>query len=318
MSTLVDQLTAQTVIVSLVLGKPGNSKKVKNSEVEVLPSDEAGERPDQDKLRVSKLLLDSPVLTAIGQRYSQLRRWLDAQCLPTKFVRRGMGVLKANAIPAVTARFEAERSTIATLIAQFRQEYPQKVTESFQQLGALANPLDYPSIDEVCAHFEFEYNYLTFDTPHKVLGAISADLAKSEEAKLHQQMTQIVADIEQAFTTSFSQLVDGLLVGLSGTKKISEKYLDKCNAFFEKFMNKNLGTDERLTQVIEQARDLINGVSPTELNTQGDMRAFIKAKVDEIKAAIDATIVERGERYILLPKHPVSVTTQEAANGAAL
>jgi hypothetical protein len=313
--SLTEQLTSQTVIVSLTLGKPGNSKKVKNSEIEVLPSDHDGERPDQDKLRVSKLLLDSPVLTEIGQRYAALRRWLDEQCLPTKFVRRGMGVLKANAIPTVTARFEAEKVIIERLVEQFRTEYPQKVTESFQQLGALANPLDYPSVEEICEQFEFEYNYLTFDTPHKVLGAISADLAKTEEAKLNRQMTQIVADIEVAFTMSFSQLVEGLKAGLSGKKKISEKYIDKCNTFFEKFMNKNLGTDERLTNVIEQARDLINGVSPEELNTQGTMREFIKAKMDEIKAEIDATIVDRGERYIRLPQQPVAVgatPTEEA------
>ena len=41
---VVEQLTNQTVILSLTLGKPGNSRKVKNAEVEVLPADEDGEK----------------------------------------------------------------------------------------------------------------------------------------------------------------------------------------------------------------------------------------------------------------------------------
>lgn len=299
-------LSEQTVIISLTLGKPGDSKKVKESEVEVLPSDEDGKVPDQARMRVSKILLNSKTLQEIGQKHGMIRRWLEDQCLPSKFMKNGYGILKATSILKVNNFLDQQEADLQVLKEKFRSEYPELVRVSMEELGALADPTNYPPIDKIMSKFVFMKQYLTFDIPRKVLGQISADLVQEEERKIQAQMQQVVENIEGNFVEMFSKIINHFLECLKPDaegrkKKVTDKYVERFNEFFDMFTAKDIHTNPKLTEVIQQARDIVNGVTTKEMNTPGNMRDFIHAKMEEIKSAIEGTVSSQVSRKIRLP-----------------
>lgn len=306
MSNAFEQISNNTVIISLTLGKPGNTRKVKGNEVEVLSTDEDGEKPDQDMVRVSKVLLNSETLKQIGKKHSSIRRWVDEQCLPSKFMKNGFGILRSTMIPKVNAQLDQDEADIKVLVEQFKQEYPSLVERSMGDLGALADPTNYPSAEKIVSKFVFMRQYLTFDVPRKVLGSISADLVLQEEKKIQEQMQQIVENIEANFVEMFSGLVDHLIECLrpdaeGKKKKVTDKYVERFNGFFDMFAAKDIGTNSELTKIIQETRDLVNGATATEMNKSGNVREHILARMDEIKASIDNTIGSQVSRHIRLP-----------------
>lgn len=94
-------VTDKTVCISLSFGSVGNSRKVSTSQVEV--------DTDKTMLRVTKTLLDSDELAAIGKLDAETRAAIVAIALPS-FFRSGVYLVPIPAIEMIEG------------ILEFRQE----------------------------------------------------------------------------------------------------------------------------------------------------------------------------------------------------
>ncbi len=68
--------------------------------------------------------------------------------------------------------------------------------------------------------------------------------------------------------------------------------------YLDGFGTRNIFEDEVLVELSQQARDLIDGVSPGGIKKNDVMRQKIKNEMNELKLAIDAAIEDMPRRKI--------------------
>ena len=331
-ATQAQSLTQKTLLLNLTLGRVGNRKKVRKSEVNVTAKSYDGDgledlpetsepNIDQDMLHVSKDLLDSPELVAIGKHMGKVRRFAQGAALPTSTLKSGMYMVPISSVLHVDRKLEEYKTELRNLVDAFCRVYPEKVQESVERLGALANLLDYPPEDKIREHFKIEWQYLTLEAPRDALGSVSIELLRREEQKIQAHMVGAVDQIQLAFAKSFQELVERLMEKLRPAngkqKKVTERAVEEFNVFFDMFTAKNVTGDGELAAIIQRARDLVNGATPDEMNGNKEIKDLIATQMDSIKNTIDSLVVDRGgRRVILIPnEQPVSVGSQSQEGG---
>ena len=73
---------------------------------------------------------------------------------------------------------------------------------------------------------------------------------------------------------------------------------NKMKEFLDDFGTKNIFEDETLTQLTEQAKSAIGGVSPYGLKYNERMQAQIRDEMSNLKTAIDEAIEDLPRRKI--------------------
>ena len=79
--------------------------------------------------------------------------------------------------------------------------------------------------------------------------------------------------------------------------------------FFARFRNLNVRSSRELDQLVAQAQQLVQGVTPQSLRDNGALRQVIAAEMAQVRTEVEALIVDRPRRRIV---RPVSLTNGEA------
>ncbi len=135
-------LAKKTVCIKMRLSTMGNIRKVSTSQIEA--------DADKDLLRVSKHLLDSAELKAIGRFDGEIRRFLYNICLPFEI---GIHLLPIAALETVEDRLRKFVEDRQALVTAFLSVYPGLCQDAGKRLRGLYNPADYPPVDEVSREF---------------------------------------------------------------------------------------------------------------------------------------------------------------------
>jgi hypothetical protein len=61
----------------------------------------------------------------------------------------------------------------------------------------------------------------------------------------------------------------------------------------------NIGSNEQLDELVDQATDVIRGVQPQQLRESQPLRNQITTQLSGVKAALDDLLVDRPRRNIL-------------------
>ncbi|MEJ7607613.1 MAG: hypothetical protein WKF37_15420 [Bryobacteraceae bacterium] len=144
-------LAKKTVCIKMRLSTMGNTRKVSTSQIEA--------DADKDLLRVSKHLLDSVELKAIGRFDGEIRRFLYNICLPFEV---GIHLLPVAALETVEDRLRKFAEDRQALVTAFLSVYPGLCQDAVKRLRGLYNPADYPPVDEVTREFGLSWQYVSF------------------------------------------------------------------------------------------------------------------------------------------------------------
>ncbi|MDZ4263790.1 MAG: hypothetical protein U1B30_15845 [Pseudomonadota bacterium] len=310
-------LEANTILLVLRMGMLGNRRKVKTGaegEVNVLPKEEDASlphdgTPDQESMHVAKELLNSFELRAIGKLQFEVRDYLRARALPNFHILKGtVHRLPVGMVPEVDNRLLEYVSRQGELVDQFIQALPMRVSEARLRLGALFNPEDYPEPGAARAAFRFQFRYLTTDIP-AVLGMISQGLMTRERAKVVAEISAEAEDIRLAMRQSFSDLIEHAAERL-GTSQDGKKMVFKdtmvrnMEEFFALFNQRNVVGDQELAQLVEKARQAMQGVTPDDLRKAAGLRASIRDVFTNIKSEMDRNLMLRPTRRLILEDTP--------------
>jgi hypothetical protein len=138
-------LARKTVCIKVRLSRMGNTRQVSTSHIEA--------DADKDLLRVSKHLVDSAELKAIGRFDGEIRRYLYNICLPFEI---GIHVLPIAALEQVEQRLRQFAVDRTELVKAFLAAYPSLCVDAAKRLRGLYNPTDYPSGEDVAREFGFD------------------------------------------------------------------------------------------------------------------------------------------------------------------
>lgn len=286
-------ILSKAVCLNLELHKPGNSKKVRNSEAQL----DVDERPDNSMYRVSKSLLDSREYKQITRHDNETRLWLYSRALPGPF-RAGTYLIPHDLVLAVDAHLRVAQQKRETLIAEFIAAYPTLKAEASDKLGSLFNEADYQAVEHLETEFGMRWSYFTFGTPDKLRG-ISAELFAREQEKAAATWKEATEEVRQALRAGFGQLVEHMVDRLSGDGKVFRNTLvENFAEFMETFEARNITNDEELQKLVKQSRELLKGITPDELRKQEALKSTIANGMAQINGKLDTMIINRPKRKL--------------------
>lgn len=255
-------LARKTVCIKVRLSTMGNTRKVSTSQIEA--------DADKDLLRVSKHLLDSAELKAIGRFDGEIRRFLYGICLPFEI---GIHLLPVAALEVVEERLRQFLTDRAELVKAFLAAYPSLCQDAAKRLRGLYNPADYPPVDDAAREFGFSWQYVSFGVPDQLKG-ISQEVWEQEREKAAQRMAEASSEIQQVLRQSMADLVahmaERLKEGADGKPlKFKQTTVSNLVEFLSNFSFRNVTDDQELQSLVTRARELLQGVEADDLRTAG-------------------------------------------------
>lgn len=282
-------LARKTVCIKVRLSTMGNTRKVSTSQIEA--------DADKDLLRVSKHLLDSAELKAIGRFDGEVRRFLYNICLPFEV---GIHLLPVAAIEVVEEKLRHFATQRQELVKAFLAVYPALCHEAAKRLRGLYNPADYPPASDVEREFGFAWQYVSFGVPDQLKG-ISQEVWQQEREKAAQRMAEASSEIQQVLRETMAKLVqhmaERLKVGEDGKPvRFKETTVSNLVEFLANFEFRNVTDDAELQGLVNQARTLLQGVEADDLRSTGELRARVQSGMEGLASQLDTMLTKTGGR----------------------
>jgi hypothetical protein len=286
-------LAKKTVCIKLRLSTMGNTRKVSTSQIEA--------DADKDLLRVSKHLLDSAELKAIGRFDGEIRRFLYNLCLPFEI---GIHLLPIGALETVEERLRKFVTDRQSLVAAFLAVYPSLCQDAARRLRGLYNPADYPPAEEVAREFGLSWQYVSFGVPDQLKG-ISQEVWEQERDKAARRMAEASSEIQQVLRQSMADLVahmaERLKDGADGKpRKFKQSTVSNLVEFLSNFSFRNVTDDRQLQDLVGRARELLQGVAADDLRTNSGLRARVQQGMSALAVDLDGMLVKAGARRMRL------------------
>ena len=221
--------------------------------------------------------------------------------LSLPYVEPGVRLIRQADVEAFVHTLEGFREELTQAEADLHAVYDQMKADARQRLGRLYNPADYPP--EVRGLFLVEWDFPSVEPPTYLL-RLSPELYRQEQERLTRRFEEAVELAEQAFLSEFSKLVAHLTERLSGSddgnrKVFRDSAINNLAEFFERFRTLNVRSNAQLDQVVEQAQQLVRGLTPQELRDNNTLRRQVATEMAGVQAQLDGMLVDRPRRQII-------------------
>lgn len=294
------------VLLQIDFKRLGNTKSVNR---EVVNAD-----TDKSMMSVSKTLLDSPELRAVGQVDEKLKTYLRDQCLPS-IIRKGVYLLPLLSVQKVHSKIESFSALREEKIEAFIAIYPTLIEQAAARLRVLFKAEDYPATRKgsdgklevlpgyeaiLRAAFSLEYNCVTFGVPD-VLAEIDDQVFKKSKNKMNAQWNEAQEVVQQLLRVRVQETVANLQSKLQPNAEgkvrgFSKLAVEKIEAFFNDFDALNITDDAALQKLVEDGKALLQGVDPEAVRKSKDLQQSLSEQFGQIQAQLSAMIVDKPKR----------------------
>lgn len=229
------------------------------------------------------------------------------RALTLPYVEPGIRLIKQSDITPFVHSMEEFRHELAVAERGLDAVYDQMKQDACRRLGKLFNPSDYPS--EVRGLFAVEWDFPSIEPPAYLL-RIAPEVYEQERERVARRFEEAVQLAEQAFTFEFAKLVahltERLRDGEDGERRVfRDSVVGNLSDFFEKFRRLNVRSNEDLDDLVQQAQQLVGGVTPQELRDNDGLRQQIATEMSVMQSQLEQMIIDRPRRSILRT-HPSS------------
>lgn len=258
---------------------------------------------DLRKVRASKDLFDCQELKRLFGHAAKVDEFLNRRCLPFP-LKRAVYLLPKDFFHEVEAFLSQHLQEREQLIEAAVNVYDAAVEQARIFLGPLFRANDYPPKETFKAAFHFQWQYLQIGVS-EALREISAEIAQREADKMQATFVEASTAIQTLLRTSMNDLVvhlcDRLSPGEEGKRKVfRDSSIDNINEFLTTFRSRNLTEDAPLAALVEQAQQLVNGVSPAQLRENNGLRDNVQKGFAQIKEQLAALIQVAPTRTVRL------------------
>lgn len=278
-------------LIQLATSVWSGSRAVENSIIEDLGK-------SSEWLKAKKFLINPELLGPIKTAVHQARNHVQKLALP--FPISSLYLVPKESLTAVDRTLDEFKERFRRKVNDFVDQYELAREEAQRSLADLFNESDYPS--DIASKFAFEWRFVTLDVPGKSR-LLPPEVYEREKAKFRALMEETRDLAVSALREEFGGIVHHLVEKLNGNgsqpKALKASMLNKMREFLDSFATKNVVfQDERLTELVEQAKSAISGVSPYGLQYNESMRSRVASEMNCLKEAIDEAMEDIPRRKI--------------------
>lgn len=281
----------------------GVTRKLTNQQTEKA-ADEFDAAPEW--LKASKKLVNTRH-KAYAQVTEVIRRargiWID---MTVPYPEPGIRLIRKSRIEELVAAINNCKQELVEKTSALDSEYAAIREEAQVRLGELFNEADYP--ESLAGEFGMELDFPSIEPP-QYLQQLNPELYEQQVKRIQDRFDEAVALAQDAFTQEFASLIgrltERLTAGEGGKKKVfQESTIENLQEFFGKFQALNVGGNEALEALVEQAKQIVAGKASGELTKElrNDvlLRDQIRAQLTEVEQALKPMLVNRPGRKVNL------------------
>lgn len=252
-------------------------------------------------LSAGKKLLDTshPAFKAVTAIRGRAVNYWKGISLP--YPEPGIRLIRQDAVVEFDERMAEFRGELDEAVALLDRQYDELRSVARSRLGALFNESDYPP--SLAGAFAIEHDFPSVEPP-SYLRQLNPELYRQECQRMQARFTEAVELAERAFLDELAKLVEHLSERLSGSddgkpKVFRDSAIENLNEFFDRFQQLNIGSNEQLDQLVNQARQVVQGVQPKQLRENGQLRQSVATRLAGVQSSLDGLLLDRPRRNIL-------------------
>jgi hypothetical protein len=253
-----------------------------------------------DYLGASKKLLDTKheAVKAVTAVKGEIGKFYKNCTLP--FPEDGVRLLKRERLSWFNEKMKGYVAELDNAAAELQLVYEELREKAKVDLGELFDEDDYPETLE--GKFQVSW-HLVNTSPPDYLKETMPGLYAVEQERIARQMEAAVSLAEQSFAQEFAKMVKGLADQLQGkldgkVKRFSGGYLKNIKTFFERFKDLDLGSDQRLGELVEQAQQVCDGITLPALKDSEPVQTTVKTAMDDIGKQLSEMVELRPAREV--------------------
>ncbi len=252
-------------------------------------------------LSAAKKLLDTrhPAFSRVtGIRSRAISYWRGVT-LP--YPEPGIRLIRQDRIESFDRQIKELKAELHEAVGDLDRSYEELKGRARERLGRLYDPRDYP--DSLQGLFDLEWDFPSLSPPQYLL-ELKPELYEQEVGRIAARFDEAVTLAEEAFGAEFSKLLAHLAERLAGTedgkpKVFRDSAVDNVRAFFQRFGELNIRSNEQLDELVEQGQRILQGVDAQALREREPLRQRISTELAKVQASLDQVLVERPRRKIL-------------------
>jgi len=252
---------------------------------------------NSDWLKGSKDLVNQDLLSPVRKIANQARNEVRKYSLP--FPIKSVYLVSKEALTSIDEKLQQYKTKFWDKVTDFELLFEMAKEEARGYLGDLYNDGDYPM--DILRKFHFEWRFLILDVPGKS-SVLPPEIYEREKEKFQSMMEETRELAICALREEFGQIVHRLTEKLdkdsAQPKVIKSSMFNRLRDFLDDFGARNIFEDGVLVELSQQARNLIDGVSPAGVKKNDVMRQKIKNEMNELKSSIDAALEDMPRRKI--------------------
>jgi len=257
-------------------------------------------------LSAGKKLIDTrhPAFKAVSSLRNGTAAFWRGVSLP--FPDPGIRLIRRDDIDNIDRQMREFQSALADAVARLDEQFDQLKAAARDRLGSLYNPTDYPTT--LRGAFEIAWDYPSVEPP-PYLRRLSPRLYEAECRRVAARFDEAIQLAEQAFTEELAKLVDHLGERLSGKvdgkpKVFRDSAVANLRSFFDRFSHLNVRSNEQLDRIVNQARQIIDGIDPQDLRDSDRMRKHVASQLGKVQSGLDDLLTDKPRRNIIRPGTP--------------
>ena len=264
-----------------------------------------------DFLSAGKKLLDTKhpkfkALTAI--RGEAVSMW---KSISLPWPEPGIRLIRREQIEDFDNRASSIAARLDEAVLDLDDHYEELRRAARDRLGSLFNDSDYPA--SLHGAFSMSWDFPSIDPPG-YLQQVNPELYEQECDRVRSRFAEAIRLAEEAFTAELSELISHLCERLNGDrdgkpKIFRDTVVSNLTEFFGRFQSLNVGSNEELDRLVEQAQSVLRGVRPTSLRENGGLRQHVATQLSSVQSVLDGLMVDRPRRNIMRSRHPEATET---------
>jgi hypothetical protein len=193
------------------------------------------------------------------------------------------------------------RDELTAAEADLNAAYDAIKADARRRLGRLYNPSDYPP--EVRGLFRVDWDFPSVEPPSYLL-RIAPEVYEEERRRVAARFDEAVRLAEQAFATEFARLLSHLTTrladGASGERQVfRDSVIHNLTTFFGRFAELNVRSSPELDALVEQAQQLVRGVTPQQLRGSDALRQHVAAEMAGVQAQVEGLLSDAPRRRLV-------------------
>jgi hypothetical protein len=213
----------------------------------------------------------------------------------------GIRLIKQDDISLIVTQMASLQVELVEAVEQLDAHFGELKAAARNRLGQLYSSSDYPA--RLTGLFAMTWDFPSVEPP-PYLQQLSPELYRQECERMQSRFNEAVRLAEAAFLEELNGLVSHLTERLAGQedgkpKVFRDSAVENLTEFFQRFRNLNIGSNQQLDDLVDQAQQIVRGIQPQQLRDNDTIRREVATQLSSVQSVLDGLLVDRPRRAIL-------------------